>query len=73
MKKIFCDLCGKEIQDIKNGYSHMAFHDGRNLEEKHLHIECAVRVGNFLNRYFHAVSNGNRVELKWSEEVDDGK
>lgn len=69
MKKLFCDLCGKEIplNNIKTDYGYMSFVNNNHAEEKHLHTECAVRVKNLLESYFHAVQQGFRVELKVHE------
>ncbi len=58
MTKIFCDCCGKEIERIKTDYTRMAFGSNIHAEEKHFHIECAVRINNLIDSFCHA--NGGR-------------
>lgn len=53
MKKLICDLCGKEITEVDVDHARLVIATSKfgRPESKDLHIACAVRLNNKINSF----------------------
>lgn len=73
MKRMFCDLCGKEIANDTT-WAWVSIGGVNKVKDKDLHIECAIRINNLIDRFCHAVQHNEVVKFTVNDGgAEDGK
>lgn len=66
MKRMFCDLCGKEIANDTT-WAWVSVGGVNSVKGKDLHIECATRINDLIDMFCHAVQHNEVVEFRLND------
>lgn len=67
MKRMFCDLCGKEIANDTT-WAWVSVGGVNSVKDRDLHIECATKINDLIDMYCRAVQHNGVVEFRLNEE-----